>query len=132
MKKTKIKQIPMFPTRYYDDKIGGWVYRDVLSHVDYHGETRWSDERTADGRGIAIEPTMVDNVPWEDELVYMSYYRGRSAAGGTFTNTKGQIFTVFMTDMDKFIPLMINGKIKGKFIYCKRGQNYGVTLYTGE
>jgi hypothetical protein len=37
-----------------------------------------------------------------------------------------------MTDLDKFIPLMVNGKIDGKFIYCKRGKNYGVTLYDGE
>lgn len=131
MKKSKIKQIPMFPTRYYDQAAGSWVYSDVLSHCDYQGETRYSDKRTEDGRWIQEHPVMVDNVPWEDELSYVDFYRGRSAAGAIFRNDKGQRFTVFMTDLDRFIPLMVNGKIMGKFIYCKRGMNYGVTLFEG-
>lgn len=131
MKKTKIKQIPMFPTYYWDSDLKTRVKLDVLSHADYVGETRWSDQKTEDGRWIKLAPIMIDNVSWDDELVYDSFYRGRSAAGTLFTNSKGQRFTVFMTDLDKFIPLMVQGKIKGKFIYCKRGKNYGVTLYEG-
>lgn len=131
MKKTKIKQIPMFPTHYWDEKLEQHVKIDALSHADYNGETRWSDQKTEDGRWIKLDPVMIDNVPWEDQLIYDSFYRGRSAAGGIFKNSIGQRFTVFMTDLDKFIPLMVNGKIKGTFIYCKRGMNYGVTLFEG-
>lgn len=129
MKSSKIKQIPMFKTRYFEN--GKWEYNDTLSHADYDGEIQWSHERDEHGRVNHIQPTMVENVPWKDVLIYKGYYRGRSAAGAQFMNDKGQRFTVFMTDLDKFIPLMVNGKIEGTFIYCKRGKNYGVTLFTG-
>jgi len=131
VKKTKIKQIPMFPTKYYDDTLKQWVKNDTLSHCDYDGEVMWKEEKTPDGRWQKEEPVMIDNVPWEDELIYHSFYRGRSAAGAIFSNNMGQRFTVFLTDLDKFIPLMISGKIQGTFIYCKRGKNYGVTLFEG-
>lgn len=130
MKKTKITEIPHFPTRYYDNDAGGWVYvPDSLSHADYAGQIEWSHERTPDGRTIQLKPTMVPNLPFDDTLTYDDYYRGRSAAGAVFKNSKGERFTVFMTDLSKFIPLMVEGVISGKFIFCKRGMNYGVTLY---
>ena len=133
MKKTKIKQIPMFPTRYYDNKKSEWIKLDVLSHAHYYGQTIWGDpiydENSKFPRHVKIEPVYIDNIPWEDELEYDSFYRGRSAAGIYFKNSKGQIFTVFMKDLDIFIPLMVHGKIRAKFIYCKRGMNYGVTLF---
>ena len=128
MKKTKITHIPHFPTRYYDRNIGAWVRNGTLSHANYDGETQWADEQTPDGRYIQLSPTMVPNIPFVDTLYYDSFYRGRSAAGSIFKNKKGQLFTVFMTDMDKFIPHMVRGEITAEFIYCKRGQNYGVTL----
>jgi hypothetical protein len=130
MKKSKIKQIPMFPTSYWDIKTKQRIELDVLSHSEYSGEFRSGERDPVTGICAKIGPVMVDNVPWDDELIYDGYYRGRSAAGATFTNAKGQRFTVFMTDLDTFIPLMVKGKITGKFIYCKRGMNYGVTLYT--
>ena len=56
MKKTKIKTIPHFPTRFYDEKVGAWVRitggPGGLSHADYDGQTQWSEERTADGKWI--------------------------------------------------------------------------------
>lgn len=127
MKKTKITQIPHFPTSYYD-KVQGWVKNDTLSHASYDGETRWADERGPDGRYVRLDPTMVPNVPFKDTLYYDGFYRGRSAAGMVFRNAAGQVFTVFLTDMDKFIPLMEKGKVTAEFIFCKRGKNYGVTL----
>lgn len=132
MKKSKITHIPHFPTRYYDNTKHGWVYIDNLSHADYDGEIQYDHhKKTEDGRWIKLSPVMVPNIPFEDTLTYVDYYRGRSAAGSVFRNDAGQRFIVFMTDMDKFIPLMVNGKITSKFIYCKRGRNYGITLFTG-
>lgn len=130
MKKTKVTKIPMFPTSYWNDKTNQRIKLDVLSHSEYSGESRYGERDLITGICAIIDPVMIDNVPWDDELTYVGYYRGRSAAGATFTNAKGQRFTVFMTDLDKFIPFMVKGKITGKFIYCKRGANYGVTFYT--
>lgn len=133
MKKTKIKTIPHFPTRFYDEKAGAWVHitegPGALSHAEYDGETQWSEERTADGRWIQLQPVMVHNLPFKTTLSYYDYYRGRSAAGAYFVDEHGRRFTVFMTDLSKFIPMMVNGKITGEFIYCKRGRNYGITLW---
>jgi hypothetical protein len=131
MKKTKIKQIPMYYRSRYDSVQRKTIWSDVLSHADYDGEIVWADGRTEDGRMIQQKPVMIDNVPWEDTLHYTDFYRGRSAAGAVFSNSKNQVFTVFMTDLDKFIPHMVKGQIEGKFIYCKRGKNYGVTLFEG-
>jgi hypothetical protein len=123
MKATKILKIPMFPTSYYDKEQGVHIQNGTLSHANYVGETHYV------GPGKRLDPTYIDNIPWDDELTYDDFYRGRSAAGAIFKNAAGQIFTVFMKDLGIFIPHMVNGKIKGKFIYCKRGMNYGVTLY---
>jgi hypothetical protein len=132
MKKTKITLIPHYPTRYYDNQEKKWVYSDTLSPAYYDGEVQFDHEkRDEDGRWIKLSPVMIPNTPFDDTLTYVDFYRGRSAAGCTFRNDVGQRFTVFMTDMDKFIPLMVNGKISGRFIFCKRGKNYGITLYTG-
>ena len=122
----------MFKTQVYDRKSGQWIFFDNLSHADYDGEVKYSDERDTLGRAVHVQPTYIDNIPWKDTLKYEGYYRGCSAAGGYFRNDRGQIFTVFMTDLDSFIPKMVNGSITGTFIYCKRGKNYGVTLYEGE
>lgn len=133
MKSSKIKQIPMFPTHYYDSDIECWVKNDTLSHADYDGESRYSPMYDEFGKNIGtIKPVYVENKPWKDTLRYESYYRGRSAAGALFTNQAGQRFTVFMTDLNTFIPLMVNGVITSNFIYCKRGKNYGIALYDGE
>lgn len=135
MKKTKIKKIPMFPTRYFDENKKELVKSDILSHANYSGEILYGDpirdENSAFPKWVKIEPVYIDNIPWEDELIYNSFYRGRSAAGLIFKNSKGQIFTVFMKDIDIFIPRMVKGVIKDTFIYCKRGMNYGVTIYEG-
>lgn len=132
MKKTKITHIPHYPTTWWDAEKKEQVTNGTLSHATYDGEPHWKEIRDEEGRWIRHEPVMVENKPWEDELIYDGWYRGRSAAGMKFTNAKGQKFTIFMKDMDIFIPLMVYGRIKSTFIYCKRGANYGVTLYTGD
>lgn len=129
MKRSKIKEIPFFPTRYCDNSIGDIVTSDTYSHASYEGEVMY-DHNPVTKKPILVTPTMLPNTPFKDTLKYQGYYRERSSTGGHFTNDKGQRFTVFMTDMDRFIPLMVRGEITSEFIYCKRGFNYGVTLYT--
>lgn len=71
--------------------------------------------------------TMVPNHEFEDTLTYLHAGRGRSAVGFTFARSDGKTVNVFLTDMDKWIPKMADGKISGKFTFVKRGQNYGCT-----
>ncbi|WP_156545807.1 hypothetical protein [Cupriavidus sp. D384] len=47
--------------------------------------------------------------------------------GFTFARSDGKTVNVFLTDMDKWIPKLADGKISGKFTFVKRGQNYGCT-----
>ena len=65
-------------------------------------------------------------------MVYVGYYRGRSAAGLQFRDTKtNKHYEMFMTDFDKIVKLMDKGLLTGYFTFCKRGQNYGIK-YVGE
>jgi len=68
------------------------------------------------------------NEPFTDTLTYDTYSRGRSAAYFNFKRSDGTELVMFMTDFEKVVPLMINGKVTGTFQFIKRGQNYGCTI----
>ena len=79
--------------------------------------------------GKIIGPVFKDNEEFEDALIYDGYSRGRSAAYFNFERkSTGTNVTVFLTDFEDMIPIMVNGGITGRFTYTKRGQNYGVKL----
>lgn len=128
-KKSTVTQIPHFSYNYYDKNTGQWVYTDKLRHADYEGEVVWSRERLPDGRSTLVQPTMIDNDPFDALLIYNGYYRGRSAAGMRFRDVQDIPYTVFLTDFEKMVWIMDKGVVRGKFIYCKRGKNYGIKLY---
>lgn len=69
-----------------------------------------------------------DNAPFEDELTYAGYDRGRSAAYFSFTRKNGAAVTVFMKELEGMIPHMVRGKVAGVFQFTKRGENYGARL----
>lgn len=70
-----------------------------------------------------------DNFEFEDTLEIDSMSRGRSAANFTFRRqSNGAEVTVFMTDMIDIFKKARGGKVKGKFTFIKRGQNYGCKL----
>ena len=72
---------------------------------------------------------MVDNFEFIDTLEYVSYNTGRSAIGFIFRlASSGTLVNVFITDMSKMLLKMVEGKISGKFTFCKRGANYGCKL----
>lgn len=75
------------------------------------------------------------NEIFEDILTYSSYSKGRSSIGFEFVRSSGAAFgttvNVFATDMDIFIPHIVNGQITGKFCFVKRGASYGCTLFEG-
>lgn len=69
----------------------------------------------------------VDNFEWEDTLEYETYGRGTSAAHLYFKSTiTGKSYQMFLKDFGNIAKRLIDGKVSGKWTFCKRGQNYGV------
>lgn len=69
------------------------------------------------------------NIPFDDEMVYRGYYAGRYSASMEVTsNLTGRTYRVFMKDFDEYVPRMVNGIVKGKFIFRKRGYKFGLVL----
>lgn len=68
-----------------------------------------------------------ENTPFEAELTFQSFSRGRSAANAVYENAAGATFTVFLTD---FADLVTSGErldvVRGTWVATKRGQNYGI------
>jgi hypothetical protein len=71
--------------------------------------------------------TWKDNYQFPDELQYISYARGRSAAYFQFESTiTKRRFTMFLTDFDAIVKHLVDGKLSGTWTFCKRGENFGV------
>lgn len=69
-----------------------------------------------------------DNYEFSGSLSFKDFRRGRSAANAILEDKEGHTYTMFLTDFKAAIPYMVNGKITGRFTFCKRGANYGVKL----
>jgi hypothetical protein len=73
--------------------------------------------------------TWRDPEPFEAVLKFTCFSRGRSAAHALMYSETGARYTVFLTDLSEMIKdQRWCGGIAGRFIPCKRGQNYGVRL----
>ena len=81
-----------------------------------------SDQMPHDGFGRAYS---CDNFEFEDTLEYVNYSKGRSSVGFEFKRTDGRMVSMFLTDFHAIVPLMVCGKIAGKFTFTKRGTAYG-------
>jgi hypothetical protein len=78
---------------------------------------------------------LVDNFEFEDTLVYSTFSRGNSSALLIFVSaTTKKKYSMFLVDFEKLansispIQNSIPLAYKAKWTFCKRGQNYGVTL----
>lgn len=69
-----------------------------------------------------------ENDPFNDELTYVGYERGRSAAHLVFHTATGKRVTMFLGQFDRCAQHMNGGKFKGTFRFVKRGENYGVAM----
>lgn len=79
--------------------------------------------------GKLNSPILVDNFEFEDELEFIDYGRGRSSVTFTFERlSNAKTVSMFVSDFSGAIPHMINGKLKGKFTFVKKGQNYGCRM----
>lgn len=67
-----------------------------------------------------------DNVVFEDTVTFDHISHGRSSVTMEVKSSKtpGLTYSIFLSDVQLIIPLMDRGVYKGKFTYCKRGQNY--------
>lgn len=83
--------------------------------------------------GILAE-IFVPNFEFDDTLLFEYFSRGRSSVKAHFvscnTNKKYEMFISNLGDVIKANGL-IEGKIKGKFTFVKKGQNYGIALVKG-
>ena len=69
----------------------------------------------------------IDNYEFEDTLKYSGYSRGNSSCTVQFKSINdNKEYTMFMKELDDCIDKLIEGKLTGKFTFCKCGQNYGI------
>lgn len=83
-------------------------------------------ERSAD-----LDPHWGDNGEFEDVLTFEGFARGYSAAHALFRRADGTRCTMFLTDLEDAIPRLCDGRIRARFTWCKRGQNFGIKLMPG-
>ena len=127
--KSKLKQIPMLPTQVWNQEHQKFEENGTYSHIEYDGQVRYQSIYDSQrDRPTVIQPTIFPNTPFQDELKFTGFTRGRSAAGATFTNAAGQNFYMFLTDLTSAVPLLEKGVLKGTFLYVKRGTSFGVQL----
>ncbi len=68
-----------------------------------------------------------DNYEFEDTLIYSGYSRGTSSCTVQFKSTKDhKEYTMFMKELDDCIFNLIEGELRGRFTFVKRGENYGI------
>lgn len=85
---------------------------------------RDGNQQTYPGWGCEMRPVE----PFEDTLEFIGFSRGRSAANMDFGRSDGTTVSMFLTDAERAVPQMIRGTVTGRFVYVKRGMNYGVAL----
>ena len=71
-----------------------------------------------------------DNFEFEDTLTLNGFGRGRSSVTFSMVRSDGTTVSVFVSD---FYEMAVAGafkagKIKGRFTFCKKGQNYGCRM----
>jgi hypothetical protein len=91
-----------------------------------HYPSAWYEGIYPDSR--RVEPDWRNNDPFEDELTFVSFSRGRSAAYLDFKRKGGTSVTVFLKEFVDMVPHLVGGVVKGRFQFIKRGQNYGCIL----
>lgn len=75
-----------------------------------------------------------DNVPFTDTLLFVTFARGRSAAHALFLRSDGTQVQMFLADLEDVLKRGVGptGRVTGRWMFCKRGQNYGVCLVKEE
>lgn len=113
-----IKTKKIYPDKLpFDDK-GNFVNYAYNENIYTHIKYEWKD-----------------NVPFYAEMTSDSISRGRSSANFIFVDQNRRRYTVFMKDTLWLLQnlsslIIVDGVIKGMWVGCKRGDNYGIKYYS--
>ena len=72
--------------------------------------------------------TMDEANPFDAELFFKGFTRGRSSALAVFTTGLGMEVPMFLSNLEEIFRLIKNGHISGRWIVVKKGQNYGIAI----
>jgi len=72
----------------------------------------------------------IENHEFEAILTIDTYHRGRSSVKFILKDDSGTCYEMFVTDMLNLVKTakIENGKVHGKWTFCKRGANYGIKM----
>lgn len=73
-----------------------------------------------------------DIVEFEETMTFKYYTKGRSSLRFILVDSQGREWSMMAQCIDSFVQRSINGVLTGKWIMCKRGQNYGLLIVEGE
>ena len=73
-----------------------------------------------------------DIVEFEETMAFQYYTKGRSSLRFILKDSKGNIWSMMAQCIDDFVKHSVNGVLSGKWVVCKRGQNYGLLIVEGE
>ena len=87
---------------------------NMLEYPGYYGDTAW-----------------IDNEPFDCQLNVVGFERGRSAARVVLQcDTTGAKYPMFLSSFVEMTQqaTVQHGSVVGRWIGCKKGQNYGIKL----
>ena len=67
------------------------------------------------------------NAIFEDTLKFVSTSKGRSSIKFNFVGLGGTQYEMFLKDFTSLALTQAVTEVKGKWAFCKRGANYGIT-----
>jgi hypothetical protein len=96
------------------DKIPFDKRGNMMEYAGYYGDTVW-----------------INNEPFDCKLNVIGFERGRSAARVIMQcDTTGARYPMFLSSFVEMTQqsTVSNGSITGRWVGCKKGQNYGIKL----
>lgn len=69
---------------------------------------------------------------FEETMTFQHYTKGRSSLRFILKDSKGREWSMMAQCIDYFVNYSVNGVLSGKWVMCKRGQNYGLLIVEGE
>jgi len=138
-KKIYSGEIPFHPKTghpmYYPATMHGWEYKGIVYDSWMEVDRKFGKGAYEDGERVTIDYDWRPNEPFRAKMKLVAYSRGRSAANFDVEDENGVPYTVFMKDT---LDLLRNhGMVKGEtdeltWVFCKRGENYGIRVHDDE
>ncbi len=81
---------------------------------------------------MSAYPSVYDQMapaePFDAELTFDRFARGRSSAVALFDLCTGVSAPMFLSNLQEIIHILKDGKIRGRWIVVKKGENYGIAI----